>query len=175
MPKGTKVVLIGLVDGRILYESMYDRIHPLGSTNNDLTYETFYDYLNCLEISPCAGWLTSNETARNENSATAAAMTSKLPLIIEETRAKLNNIEVFYLGDVINDAIKYFLALGVKGYDIIEPSDGFHPNQLGQSFFAQYIWNATVNAGIIPPANPNNDAIRARFFPEEITQFTQTD
>jgi len=33
LPKGTKVVLIGLVDGRILYDSMHDHIHPLGSTN----------------------------------------------------------------------------------------------------------------------------------------------
>lgn len=33
LPKGTKVVLIGLVDGRILYESMHDKIHPIGSTN----------------------------------------------------------------------------------------------------------------------------------------------
>lgn len=33
VPAGTKMVLIGLVDGRILYDSMHDKIHPLGSTN----------------------------------------------------------------------------------------------------------------------------------------------
>jgi acyloxyacyl hydrolase len=65
LPKGTKVVLIGLVDGRILYDSMHNLIHPLGSLNNDITYEAFYDYLNCLDISPCAGWMNSNATIRD--------------------------------------------------------------------------------------------------------------
>jgi acyloxyacyl hydrolase len=36
LPKGTKVVLVGLVDGRILYESMHNRIHPIGATNQDV-------------------------------------------------------------------------------------------------------------------------------------------
>jgi acyloxyacyl hydrolase len=89
VPAGTKMVLIGLVDGRILYNSMHDKIHPLGSTNKDITYEHFYEYLNCLEISPCAGWMNSNESIRNATSAVAEAMRNKLPLIIEETRGKL--------------------------------------------------------------------------------------
>ena len=29
----------------------------LGALNNDVTYIDFYDYLNCLLISPCAGWM----------------------------------------------------------------------------------------------------------------------
>ena len=109
MPKGTKVVMIGLVDGRILYDSMHDRVHPVGSTNNDVTYRDFYDYLNCLEISPCAGWMNSNQTVRDGLSATAAAMRDQLPLIVEETRGKLKNIEVYYLGDVLDEAIQEFL------------------------------------------------------------------
>jgi len=168
VPAGTKMVLIGLVDGRILYNSMHDKIHPLGSTNKDVTYEAFYDYLNCLEVSPCSGWMNSNETIRNATSATAKAMRDKLPHIVEKTRGKLQNIELFYLGDVIDDALNAYLANGGHGSDLIEPADGFHPNQLGQFMLAQYIWNATVSAGIIPPANPNNDKIRQIFFPNEI-------
>jgi acyloxyacyl hydrolase len=168
LPKGTKVVLIGLVDGRILYDSMHNLIHPLGSTNNDVTYGAFYDYLNCLNISPCAGWMNSNETIRNSLSATAAAMRDKIPVIIQETRGKLKNLQVFYLGDVLDNAIKEYLGMGGKGSDLIEPADGFHPNQFGQAMLAEYIWNASVTAGIIPPANPNNDKIRARFFPNEV-------
>ena len=168
VPAGTKMVLVGLVDGRILYESMHDRIHPLGSTNQDITYGQFYDYLNCLEVSPCSGWMNSNSTIRDETSATAQAMRDKLALIVEETKGKLQNIELFYLGDVLDNAIKMFLDMGGKGYQIIEPADGFHPNQFGQALLAQYIWNATVDAGIIPPANPNNDKIRQLFFPSEV-------
>jgi len=116
LPKGTKVVLIGLVDGRILYDSMHDKIHPIGSTNQDVTYATFYDYLNCLELSPCAGWMNSNKTVRDALSATAAAMRDKLPIIVEETRGKLENIEVFYFGDVLDEAIQEFLARGGEGW-----------------------------------------------------------
>jgi acyloxyacyl hydrolase len=170
LPKGTKIVLIGLVDGRILYDSMHDLIHPLGSTNQDLTYSDFYDYLNCLEISPCAGWMNSNQTVRDNLSATASAMRDYLPVIVEETRGLLKNVEVFYLGDVLNDAVKDYMMRGGKGSDLIEPSDGFHPSQYGNAILAEYIWNATVEAGIIPPSNPNNDAIRARFFPNEVAK-----
>lgn len=131
LPKGTKVVLVGLVDGRVLYNSMHDLIHPIGKTNNDVTYEAFYDYLNCLEVSPCAGWMNSNQTIRDNLSATSAAMREKLPLIIQETRGKLKNLQVFYLGDVLDNAINEYISLGGKGSDLIEPSDGFHPNQLG--------------------------------------------
>jgi acyloxyacyl hydrolase len=112
--------------------------------------------------------MNANETIRNETSATAEAMRGKLALIVEETKGKLQNIELFYLGDVLDNGIKEFLAAGGKGSDMIEPADGFHPNQFGQALFAQYIWNATVAAGIIPPANPNNHRIKQIFFPEEV-------
>lgn len=168
LPKGSKVVTIGLVDGRILYDSMHDRVHPIGSTNQDVTYAHFYDYLNCMELSPCAGWMNSNQTIRDALSATAAQMTAQHPIIIEETKGKLQNIELFYLGDVLNDAIHGYLNAGGQGWELIEPSDGFHPNQFGQALFAEYLWNALQTAGVIPPANPHNDAIRARFFPDEV-------
>lgn len=168
LPKGTKLILIPLVDGRILFDTMHDLIHPIGKLHNDVTYTNLYDYLNCLEISPCAGWMNSNKTIRDNLSALAANMSAKLPLIITETRGKLKNLQLFYLGDVLNDAIKLFLANGGKASDLIEPSDGFHPSQIGNAQIAQYIWNATIDAGIIPPPNPNNDKIRARFFPQEV-------
>jgi len=133
LPKGTKLILIPLVDGRILYNTMHNLIHPIGKLHNDVTYTEFYDYLNCLEISPCAGWMNSNETIRDNLSALAASMSSKLPLIITETRGKLKNLQLFYLGDVLNDAIKLYLANGGKASDLIEPTDGFHPSQSGNA------------------------------------------
>ena len=41
------------------------RIHPLGSLNSDVRYEDLYAYLNCLEISPCRGWMNKNATLRD--------------------------------------------------------------------------------------------------------------
>jgi acyloxyacyl hydrolase len=45
------VIIMGLVDGRVLYETLKDAYHPAGST-----YPQFYDYLNCMNTSPCWGW-----------------------------------------------------------------------------------------------------------------------
>ena len=91
-------------------------------------------------------------------------MRDKLPEVVAETKDQLKNIEVHYLGDLMDDAIKSFLATGRKGWELIEEADGFHPNQVGQAWIAESIWNATVAAGIIPPPNPNNDKIRSTFF-----------
>jgi acyloxyacyl hydrolase len=112
--------------------------------------------------------MTSNQTARDNLSALAASMREQLPIIVEETRGQLKNLKLYYLGDVLNDGIRGYIKQGGKGKDLIEPSDGFHPNQIGQALLGQYMWDVTVEAGIIPPANPHNDAIRARFFPNEV-------
>ena len=51
VPAGSFVVFIGLAEGEILWNTMWNRTHPIGCT-----YEDVYDFLNCLEISPCWGW-----------------------------------------------------------------------------------------------------------------------
>jgi acyloxyacyl hydrolase len=43
-----KIHLLGLVDGRVLWDSLYNRTHPLG-----VPYKSMYNFLNCLQISPC--------------------------------------------------------------------------------------------------------------------------
>jgi len=52
--------MFGLGDGSLLYENLHADTHPL-----NVTYGNMYDFLNCLKISPCWGWLNSNETVRN--------------------------------------------------------------------------------------------------------------
>lgn len=59
VPAGSHLVILGLADGDILYDYLHDEIHPL-----NVTYRTVYDFLNCLKISPCWGWLNSNDTVR---------------------------------------------------------------------------------------------------------------
>ena len=66
---GSVVIGMGLVDGRVLYDSLHDHIHPIGSLHNDVTYAQFYDYFNCLQISPCFGWMNLNERRRKEKGA----------------------------------------------------------------------------------------------------------
>jgi len=50
---------------------MSDRVHPIGSLHGDVLYKNFYDYMNCLGISPCFGWMNSNDTWRNATTARA--------------------------------------------------------------------------------------------------------
>ena len=65
LPSGSFVIVTGMTDGRAFYELMANRYHPLGQFKEDITYNDVYDFLNCLVLSPCKGWLTANETMRN--------------------------------------------------------------------------------------------------------------
>jgi len=59
LPAGSHVVSVGLGNGSLLYDLLHDQLHPIG-----VTYTDVYDYLNCLGISPCWGWMNSNDTVR---------------------------------------------------------------------------------------------------------------
>ena len=55
-----------------------------GAAAIGVTYAAFYDFLNCLEISPCASWLNSNETYRDGASARAVELNQQYVVIINE-------------------------------------------------------------------------------------------
>lgn len=104
LPNGSHVILIGLVDGRILYDSLHNRIHPIGSLRHDVTYEQLYDFLNCLQVSPCFGYLNSNETIRNKTSERAAQLSTVLKHVAETS--KYENFDVFYFDCPLEEVIK---------------------------------------------------------------------
>jgi acyloxyacyl hydrolase len=66
LPFGSYVYLVGLAQGEILWNTMWNRTHPLGCT-----YADVYDFLNCLQISPCWGWLNSDPEIRAATGARA--------------------------------------------------------------------------------------------------------
>jgi len=84
LPKGSHVTMMGLADGMILFDAMHDKIHPIGQWRQDVTYENVYDYLNCLEISPCGGWMTTNATLRNLTQTRA----NELSMVIKNVRSQ---------------------------------------------------------------------------------------
>ena len=59
LPKGSHMVVLGLADGTVLYDTLHDKLHPIG-----VDYTTFYDFLNCNVMSPCAGWMNSDPSSR---------------------------------------------------------------------------------------------------------------
>jgi len=63
LPNNSYVVFIGLVDGRILYNTLSEEMHPLGAK-----YKDVYSHLSCLRINPCWLWLNTNQTWREYGS-----------------------------------------------------------------------------------------------------------
>lgn len=160
VPPNSMIILVPLVDGRILYDTMHNRIHPIGKTNNDVTYEDLYNYLNCLDASPCWGWMNSNETVRNTTWKIASSLNDQLPIAINMTASQVKNVKVYYPGAVMDKAIS---TAPVPLWELIEPVDGFHPSQTGNALIAKAYWQKLQSMGILPVENPHNDAIIAKF------------
>lgn len=160
---GSILIAYGLVDGRVLYNTLHNRIHPIGSWHNDITYAEVYDYLNCLDISPCFGWLNSNETWRNITTDRALELNAALKaLVANET---FENFKAYYFDPPVNQAFKYWEERGGEPWQLIEPVDGFHPNQIGNELNTVIAWQLFRNytPEVIPPVNPYNDLIAKRF------------
>ena len=159
-PKGSVVFASGPVDGRVLYDTLHNRIHPIGSTHNDVTYSQFYDFLNCLQVSPCFGWMNTNATWRNATSKRAMELDQALQSLAINTTYQ--NITVHYLPLPLKDV---FDIWGGSGWELIEPVDGFHPNQQANALAAGILWKKILAdfPEAVPPVNPYNDNIKKRF------------
>lgn len=90
VPKGSHLFILGLGDGGVLYDNLHDSIHPL-----NVTYQTVYEFLNCLKISPCWSWLNSNQTVRNLTSERARNLSKVYEEIIQDG-VKFINFDMAY-------------------------------------------------------------------------------
>uniref|UniRef100_A0A8D0KU88 Acyloxyacyl hydrolase n=1 Tax=Strix occidentalis caurina TaxID=311401 RepID=A0A8D0KU88_STROC len=127
LPKGSHVILTGLVDGRFLWDNLHDRYHPLGQLNRDVTYSQLYSFLDCLQVSPCSGWLTPNETLRNLTSERALQLSNVLKEIARSE--KFTNFDIFYMDFPLRQTAEEWRKMGGEPWQLIEPVDGFHPSQ----------------------------------------------
>eukprot|EP01013_Petalomonas_cantuscygni_P016229 TRINITY_DN33196_c0_g1_i1.p1 TRINITY_DN33196_c0_g1~~TRINITY_DN33196_c0_g1_i1.p1 ORF type:complete len:571 (+),score=135.24 TRINITY_DN33196_c0_g1_i1:136-1848(+) len=164
LAKGSSVLITGLVDGRFLYNTMHDQIHPLGSTFGNARYSDVYDFLNCLQVSPCRGWLNTNETMRNLTTAHAESLNAVYPKVIAREQPNLRNLEVKYIGAwPIAKASALAKSMGFEAKDLIEPVDGFHPSTLTNFLLTRILWEETFSqpeyASIVGRVNPANDRI----------------
>lgn len=165
LPSGSHVVLVGLVDGRILFNSMHNRIHPIGSLRDDVTYSQFYNFMNCLHVSACYGWMNTNETIRNLTSERAFQLTAVLKNIAETRASAYDNFDLFYFDCPMHQVIEDWKAKGGQVYELIEPSDGFHPNLMAERLIADYSWKLleTKAPHILGKENPHNKEIEKLF------------
>ncbi|KAL5022217.1 hypothetical protein ScPMuIL_001372 [Solemya velum] len=165
LPNGSHVVLTGLVDGRVLYDNLHNRIHPIGSYNKDVTYADFYTYFNCLQISPCTSWLTTNETLRNLTTKRANELGEALRRVAESKHKYYENFDVVYVDCPVMKIFDIWKKQGGQAWELVEPVDGFHTNQIGQALAAKVYWDILQKQfpDFISPVNPNNDKIKAIF------------
>lgn len=159
---GSIVIGVGLVDGRVLYETLANRTHPIGSLHDDVTYSNIYDYLNCLEISPCFGWLNSNGTWRNLTTQRAMQLNDAFRKVVANNTFK--NAKVFYMDPPLPAAILEWEKMGHDPLDLIEPVDGFHPSQTGHALNTELTFQLMAKLeGALPKRNPFNDKIKEKF------------
>ena len=163
LPKGSTVVSTALFDGELLYNTMADQQHPLGNT-----YPQFYDYLNCMEESPCYGWLNSNATMRAETTQRAHDLDAVYQNIYDTQRANFKNFEyVYFQPDWQGTFDKYAKDQGVENTpNLIEKSDGFHPSQAANALFATEFFSffEENHPEALGAVNPFNAEIDALFF-----------
>ena len=163
VPKGSVVLAVGLVDGRILYDTMHSRIHPLGAWRNDVTYSAFYDFFNCLYISPCFGWLNTEEIWRNRTAVRAKELSDMLRAVVVNNT--FTNIKVHYMDFPLDAVIQRWKSMGGQDWQLIQPVDGFHPSQEAVALFTDIFWEQLKKEApdFIPPINPHNEEIIKRF------------
>lgn len=164
LPNGSFVIISGLVDGRLLYNSLHDRIHPIGRSRNDVTYKDYFDYFDCLQVSMCAGWLTSNKTRRNLTQQRANQLSDVLEKIVKNHN-HFKNFRLHFIKRLFSRVMDYWRKKGGSDWQIIEPVDGFHDNQIGQEISAKIIWNDIEKhfPEALGPVNPNNKNIKQIF------------
>ncbi|KAM4689407.1 acyloxyacyl hydrolase [Discoglossus pictus] len=163
LPSGSHVVLVGLADGRILWDSLHNRYHPLGQLNKDVTYIQLYSFLSCLKSNPCEGWMNKNETLRNLTTERAEQLSNVLKEIASSKT--FNNFDVFYSEHIYTKVMAEWTRLGGEPWELIEPVDGFHPSQIASAVGADIIWKEALQMwpDLFGKENPHNEEIIARF------------
>ncbi|XP_040289206.1 acyloxyacyl hydrolase [Bufo bufo] len=163
LPKGSHVILMSLADGRFLWNNLHDRYHPLGQLNKDITYAQFYGFLSCLKSNPCEGWMNKNETIRNLTTERAEQLSSVLREIT--TSVKFSNFELGYYENLYQKVNAKWERFGGNPWDLLEPVDGFHPNQVASAIGADLIWEEILQKQpeIFGKQNPFNQEIIQQF------------
>ncbi|XP_068940685.1 acyloxyacyl hydrolase [Petaurus breviceps papuanus] len=163
LPPGSHVILYGLADGRFLWDHLHDRYHPLGQLNKDITYEQLYTFLSCLKVNPCQGWMSSNETLRTLTSERAKQLSNVLETIA--VSEKFANMSLLYLDYPFKEMSEEWQRRGGETWQLIEPADGFHPNEVAAQLVAKFFWEKILQRWpqILGKENPFNEEIQRLF------------
>ncbi|KAF2078139.1 hypothetical protein CYY_000523 [Polysphondylium violaceum] len=158
LPMGSHVVFVGLAQGGILWDSLWNRTHPIGTT-----YENVYNFLNCLQVSPCWGWMNPNETIRDATSQRAVDLSAVYDVIIKNYN--FTHFDMQYYDFPFAAINQEWLAQGGQTWELIEPVDGFHPNQITNYLMGKYFFDqlSQDHPDWLGDINPNNNIIQSLF------------
>jgi len=154
LPPGSHIVFMGLAQGGILYDTMHNLTHPIGAS-----YEKVYTFLNCLEISPCWAWMNSNATVRQIGDDWAQKLSDIYSEVISSHTYP--NFDMVYYPFPLQQIYPIWKKQGGQLWQLIEPIDGFHPNQNSQYLLAEWIWQdlLTNHPNFLGKENPHNGDI----------------
>lgn len=164
VPTGSHVIALALFEGELLYDTMFNEQHPVGSK-----YTDFYEMMNCLEENPCWGWLNENRTVR-ELTTQRSDQLNMVYRNISKT-ATFKNFEFIFYSPVWVTLFNDYKASGGDLRDLIEKADGFHPSQAGNALFAQQFFKYLEenHPEALGAENPYNVEIDAMFFSASTT------
>jgi acyloxyacyl hydrolase len=158
IPAGSHVLMIGLVDGRILWNTMNNRIHPLG-----VTYAELYEFLAATGGNPCRTWLTADAASRDK----ASERSRELSLVLEDIAKtqKYNNFELAYMDFPMQKVLQMWTSQGGDPAELIEAVDGFHPSHTFHRLMSKVVWEElmTKHPSFVGPVNPHNAEIINKF------------
>jgi len=154
-PAGSKILLSGLADARVLFNTMHNRKHPWFG----MTYAEFYDFLTFVDGNPCWTWLNRDSATRDKASARAEEL-SEVMKDIAKTE-KFQNLELGYIPFLIKEVMDEWVKNGGDPADLIAAVDGFHPSLLAQRLIANKAWKilSAEYPSFIGQSNPHNDEI----------------
>jgi len=158
VPPGSHLFSLGLVNGTMIHEIMGSNTHPMG-----MSYDVFYDYLNCMDIDLCGGYLTSNNTRIAITTENAMKLNKVYQEIFSTYKAK--NFDIIHTEFPAHFIMEKWKEMGGDPFDLLSHVDGFHPSQAFNMLLGDFIWDTIVREKPewLGPVNPNNDLITELF------------
>jgi len=157
-PAGSHLVILGLVNGSLIFEGVKGHTHPTG-----VSYEDFYDFTSCIQASFCWGWLNTDKSVRDKTTSLAMELNQVYAEILKTYKAK--NYDIIYYDFPAQTIFDQVRAEGKDPYILLNPVDGFHPNPNFHSRLGDYLWNSLLRdrPDWFGDVNPNNDLITKLF------------